>query len=200
LLPIYNFLFAVTRKNRELFFFSRCCSGFVLFYISSNHLPAKNTQFDFICQRRLCASRGGQEESSTARAQAARCDVDSPVRATQIRARERRAGRPAAAPREGEHALPWWLALPPVLSCRSRRARPPLRPIVQRADCSTGTAWRATSRSSASRIHQCGHPSITCCTVACSIGSRAHGQICISFICALAARAATTGGAGNGLV
>ena len=154
LLPTYNFLFAFTRKNRELFFFA-LLFWFRSFYISSNHLPAKNTQFDFICQRRLRASRGGQEESSTARAQAARCDVDSPVRATQIRARERRAGRPAAAPREGEHALPWWLA------------RPPLRPIVQRADCSTGTAWRATSRSSASRIHQCGHPSIACCTVAC---------------------------------
>jgi hypothetical protein len=43
-----------------------------------------------------------------------------------------------------------------ILSCRSRRRRPRAN---QRADCSM--ACRATSFSSASRIHQCEHPSIT---------------------------------------
>jgi len=62
------------------------------------------------------------------------------------------------------------LVLAPGLFSRESRAlelrspHPPARSVVHRADC--GLACRETSSSSASRIQQCWHPSMTCCTVA----------------------------------
>uniref|UniRef100_A0A0A9F3J4 Uncharacterized protein n=1 Tax=Arundo donax TaxID=35708 RepID=A0A0A9F3J4_ARUDO len=98
--------------------------------------------------------------------------VVSPMRATRYAQSEpgdgrRPAGRPAAAPRETSRArATTFRSCSRSFLARIDRSRAPfpLGESNHRADC--GFACRATSCCSASRIHQCGHPSITCCTVA----------------------------------
>jgi hypothetical protein len=129
-----------------------------------NHPPSKNELMILFANDDSAPRGQGGSQESIARAHEPRgAPFDSPVRATKFQTRNAGpAGLPLHRDRERERA---------VAACAHGASRLPASVVTpvddgdQRADCST--ACRATSRSSASRIHQCGHPSIACCTVAC---------------------------------
>lgn len=132
------------------------CDLYMLFSLLLSRNPCH-----YLPQRRLCTKK-----ASPASIHAVHRHL-SPVRATKyicsIRSSpETYTGRPAAAPREKDDGARRRSCSRSFLAGTARSG--PLRLIGYRADC--GFACRATSRSSASRIHPCWHPSITCGTVA----------------------------------